>query len=251
MRRPTRLNLAALRENLLPRVRPAAMTTGEMLAAAEGLTLSRRKLFGLAGAAAVGMSPALSALDVSPFEMVRGDKRVTFRLDGRERWVIDTRRFGGAPRLEVNQNSRTGCHSMCEARSTLKRESGAVPRFGAGQEPARRVLLILPAPEDAEVEIFLLDGNRAMRRAKLPREKTLERLRPLLSEFFFGPKKPAGEPAAEPEREELQIARSWLEHNADRVNAFDVDFAGGLEGTLALLDRYLHEPPGAGKVFHV
>jgi hypothetical protein len=86
---------------------------------------------------------------------------------------------------------------------------------------------------------------------KLPREKTLERLRPLLSEFFFRPKKPAGEPAAESEREELQIARSWLEHNADRVNAFDVDLAGGLEGTLALLDRYLHEPPESGKVFHV
>jgi hypothetical protein len=129
----------------------------------------------------------------------------------------------------------------------------------ASKEPARRVLLILPAPQAAEVEIFLLDGNRAMRRVKLPREETLERLRPLLSEFFFGPKKPAGEPAtrragepaAESEREELQIARSWLEHNADRVNAFDVDLAGGLEGTLALLDRYLHEPPESGKVFHV
>ena len=57
--------------------------------------------------------------------------------------------------------------------------------------------------------------------------------------------------AAESEREELQIARSWLDHNADRVNALDVDLAGGLEGTLALLDRYLHEPPESGKVFHV
>jgi len=124
-------------------------------------------------------------------------------------------------------------------------------RPAASKEPARRILLILPAPEAAEVEIFLLDGNRAMRRVKLPREKTLERLRPLLLEFFFGPKKPAAGLAAEPEPEELQIARSWLDHNADRVNAFDVDLAGGLEGTLALLDRYLHEPPESGKVFHV
>jgi hypothetical protein len=121
----------------------------------------------------------------------------------------------------------------------------------ASKGPARRILLILPAPDAAEVEIFLLDGNRAMRRVKLPREETLARLRPLLLEFFFGPKKPAGEPAAESEREELQIARSWLDHNADRVNALDVDLAGGLEGTLALLDRYLHEPPDSGKVFHV
>jgi hypothetical protein len=118
---------------------------------------------------------------------------------------------------------------------------------------------MLPAPDLGEVEIFLLDGNRAMRRTRLPRERTIERLRPLLEEFFFRPKRPSVEPAAqnaanppaEPAREELLIARSWLEHNADRVNAFDVDLAGGLEGTLALLDRYLHEPPESGKVFHV
>jgi len=37
----------------------------------------------------------------------------------------------------------------------------------------------------------------------------------------------------------------------NRVNALDVDLAGGLEGTLALLERYLREPPESGKVFHV
>jgi DNA polymerase III epsilon subunit-like protein len=119
------------------------------------------------------------------------------------------------------------------------------------RKPARRILLLLPAPNAAEIEIFLLDGDRAMRRVTLPREEALERLRPLLAEFFFGPKKPGGRPAAESERAELQIAQSWLERHADRVNAFDVDLAGGLEGTLALLDRYLHEPPESGKVFHV
>jgi len=107
MRRPTRLNLAALRENLLPRVRPAGISTSDMLASAEGLTLSRRKLFGLAGAAAVGMSPALRALGVSPFEMVGGGQRIAFRLDGRERWVIDTRRFAGSPRLQVKKSGHT------------------------------------------------------------------------------------------------------------------------------------------------
>jgi hypothetical protein len=90
-----------------------------------------------------------------------------------------------------------------------------------------------------------------MRRVRLPSEKTLERLRPMLSEFFFASKKAPASPPAESEREELQIARSWLDHNADRVNALDVDLAGGLEGALALLDRYLHEPPESGKVFHV
>jgi DNA polymerase III epsilon subunit-like protein len=137
-------------------------------------------------------------------------------------------------------------------------------RPAALKDAARRVLLILAAPDAAEVELFLLDGNRAMRRAKLPREKTLELARPILAEFFFGPKersnrakvsmnlrKVSPEPAAEPEREELQIARSWLDHNADRVNALDVDLAGGLEGTLGLLERYLREPPESGKVFHV
>jgi hypothetical protein len=120
-------------------------------------------------------------------------------------------------------------------------------RPDAVKAPARRILLMLPAPDAAEVEIFLLDSDRAMRRVKLPRAEALEGLRPVLSEFFFGPKKPADES----EREELRIARSWLEHNADRVNALDVDLAGGLEGTLALLGRYLHEPPGSAKVFHV
>jgi hypothetical protein len=83
------------------------MTTSELLASAEGLTLSRRKLFGLAGAAAVGMSPALRALGVSPFEMVGGDKRVAFRLDGRERWVIDTHRFAGFPHLQVKRSAHS------------------------------------------------------------------------------------------------------------------------------------------------
>jgi hypothetical protein len=128
-------------------------------------------------------------------------------------------------------------------------------RAEAVKGPARRILLALPGPDATEVEIFMLDGDRAMRRMRLPRAEALERLRPLLSEFFFRPKSPAGESATqssgESEREELQIARSWLEHNADRVNAMDVDLAGGLEGTLALLERYLREPPESGKVFHV
>ena len=170
-------------------------------------------------------------------------------------------------RVEIEESGSEFAALLAEQRSiralqpAINIQFDVHDRAGASKEPARRILLILPAPDAAEVEIFLLDGDRAMRRVRLPRDQTLERLRPLLLEFFFGPKKPsfanaaegkaAGDPALESRREELQIARSWLEHNADRVNAFDVDLAGGLEGTLALLDRYLHEPPDSGKVFHV
>jgi len=114
--------------------------------------------------------------------------------------------------------------------------------------PTRRVALVLPAAEPAAAEVFLLYSDRAMRQLKVPREEA-ERLRPVVEEFFFGPSPP--EPDSPSEVEELRIAWSWLERNADRANAFDVDLAGGLEGTLRLLDRYLREPGLDRRVFHL
>ena len=121
-------------------------------------------------------------------------------------------------------------------------------RPAAGKEPRRRLVIVLPSTNPAVAEVFMLYGNRAMRQMKAPR-RDAGRLRPTLAEFFFGQGPP---PADSPtEGEELQIAWSWLERNADRVNALDVDLAGGLEETLLLLERYLKETSPGPKVFHV
>jgi hypothetical protein len=72
--------------------------------------LSRRQALGLAGMAALGAAPTLNALDEvigEPFTVSASPQRVTFRLRGRSRWVIDTHRFDGAPRLKFRQNART------------------------------------------------------------------------------------------------------------------------------------------------
>ena len=76
-----------------------------------------------------------------------------------------------------------------------------------------------------------------------------ERLRPLLTSFFFGGEPPQLESPTE--AEELQIAWSWLERNADKVNGFDVDLAGGPDGAMEILARYLAEGPSQERVFHV
>lgn len=112
--------------------------------------------------------------------------------------------------------------------------------------PDRRLALILPAPDEAQAEVFLLHGARALRRAIIPRDQPAL-LRPLLEEFFFRTTPPE---ADEAQKTDLAIAWSWLNRHADRVNALDVDLAGGLEPALHLLERYLREEPGK-KVYHV
>jgi hypothetical protein len=119
-------------------------------------------------------------------------------------------------------------------------------RPAAEQAHERRLALVLSAPAEEEAEVFLLHGDAAMRR-EIVRRADPAALRPLLEEFFFGTPPKRAEGAA---REELEIAWSWLDRYADRVNAFDVDVAGGLDASLRLLERYLREEPEK-RVFHV
>ena len=65
-----------------------------------------------------------------------------------------------------------------------------------------------------------------LKRGRIPRAQS-EQARALMKEFFFSGKPPA--PPGEREKDELQVAWSWLERNSDRANAFDVDLAGGLD----------------------
>ena len=102
----TRLNLAALRGTLRPQASEGAPTLTELLSAPDSATLSRRELLGLAGVAAVSMPPMVKQVGPSllgRFELVTRPGRVAFKLGGRERWAIDTRRFAGGPRLHVDE----------------------------------------------------------------------------------------------------------------------------------------------------
>ena len=91
--RRTHLNLTSIRESCASSQAPAA---------AHGV-LSRRQALGVAGVAAVGVSPALKTLERFGTRIeVRGDaQRVAFLLDGKERWIVDTRRFAGTPHLSI------------------------------------------------------------------------------------------------------------------------------------------------------
>ncbi|MEJ2008198.1 MAG: hypothetical protein P8Z30_08600, partial [Acidobacteriota bacterium] len=101
MGRP-RLDISALRSRRLPRLPRANLTAIELLDNQSRLSLTRREMLGLAGTAAVGI-PLKFGSSQGRLQFVPGHKRVAFRLDGRERWVIDTRRFAGTPALRVNR----------------------------------------------------------------------------------------------------------------------------------------------------
>lgn len=121
-------------------------------------------------------------------------------------------------------------------------------RPAVSKAPKRKWILVLPAPVEDSAEVVLLHGERAMWRDVVPRDDPTA-LRPIIEEFFFADEPPQAE--SETETEELCIAWTWLERNRDKVNVLDVDQAGGLQGTLALLGRYLGEDASGGRVFHV
>lgn len=101
--RRIRLNLSALRARRLPRLLRPGLSAAELLDSQEALTLTRRELLGWAGAAAMTLPLQAAATDARPFQFVAGRKRVSFRVQGRDKWVIDTRRFAGSPKLIVSR----------------------------------------------------------------------------------------------------------------------------------------------------
>ncbi len=101
--RRIRLNLSALRARRLPRLLRPGLSAAELLDSQEALTLTRRELLGWAGAAAITLPLQAAATDARPFQFVAGRKRVSFRVEGRDKWLIDTRRFAGSPKLSVSR----------------------------------------------------------------------------------------------------------------------------------------------------
>ncbi len=104
--RPTRLNLSALRENRFPRLLRTRLTPAKLIDSPDGITLTRREFLEMAGVATVGLSPTLKALEtmaLGSFELAEGEGLVAFTLGGQERWVIDSHRFSGCPKLKVER----------------------------------------------------------------------------------------------------------------------------------------------------
>ncbi len=101
-----RLNLAALRENLMPRAPRQDVTLRQLADAPNTLFLSRRQMLKLTGMAAVGTVTGLKTTDQGPFEITESRGRIAFKLGGREKWIIDTRRFGGAPKIKFEKSEK-------------------------------------------------------------------------------------------------------------------------------------------------
>lgn len=107
--KPARLNLTALRNNLVPDAfRPS--DAQRAVADDPSLQLSRRRMLALSASSAIVAAPAVTSMRTmlsGDFEIVGDARRVAFLLGGRERWVIDTRRFAGEPRLTLERTERT------------------------------------------------------------------------------------------------------------------------------------------------
>ena len=114
MRRP-RLDLAALRTRRWPRLTRTGFSAIDLLDNQSRFSLTRREMLGLAGTAAATLPLKLGASE-GRLQFVPGHKRVAFRLDGRERWVIDTRRFAGTPLLRVSQSKKLVRVALINAR---------------------------------------------------------------------------------------------------------------------------------------
>jgi len=112
----------------------------------------------------------------------------------------------------------------------------------------RRIAIILPDLSEEKAAVFFVRGAEAAvhytvhRKAKRP-------LRKEMKTFFFASREEGDLP--EDSAEAARIVWSWLRRNRDKANAFDVDMAGGLEGTVRMLGLYLREEERGERVFHV
>ncbi len=177
------LNLKALRE----RVQRAAPEEGAPGQQRKGI--SRRQLLQVAGAvtavgALVRAGGAKAATKLGAASLVTGPGRAAFWLDGQERWVIDTKRFGGRPRLTVDATPEgtklqlTGAYfpgteipagltcTVTKSRMRLELEFGqfvcdlSLERWLAGLERARApVSLGGPATKLGAAALLLLSGR--------------------------------------------------------------------------------------------
>ena len=99
------LNLALLRGDTVSSEAPTAIDAPNERERA-GANVSRRRLIGIGGIAALGMTPLMRVLGATirpEFDVTATRRRVAFRVDGRERWVVDADRFGPGAEIAFDQ----------------------------------------------------------------------------------------------------------------------------------------------------
>jgi hypothetical protein len=174
--------------------------------------------------------------------------RARVRTDAKTRRIreavcaLEVRETGSEPAALLEEYDVIQSHQP-----PLNRQFDVHDRLATQRAPTRRWLVVLPAVDPAEAEVFLFYGNRDLARAVVPRDAP-EAIREEVAAFFYGPEPPAEADAASLAR--LRIAWSWLERHRDRANALDVELTGGLEETLRILANMLKED-GGERVIHV
>lgn len=104
--KPIRLNLPTLRATRFAHPGSPSNFSDSALLRPGGPAVTRRQVVKMAGLAALGIAPAAGAVAPSllgNLEMVGDRNQVAFLLGGKVRWAINTRRFGGSPRLAVTR----------------------------------------------------------------------------------------------------------------------------------------------------
>jgi len=115
------------------------------------------------------------------------------------------------------------------------------PEGGAGD-----VIIILPAADPGDLELFMLRGRELAGRLCVRRDgSNLGAAGELVERVYRSAEPPGG---ADPE--ESEIALRWFNANRDRVNFIEVDRASGTEDLLRLIRSYLSEE-GPEKVYHI
>jgi hypothetical protein len=163
------LNLHALRGFFL-------VSDADSHSSSELTQLSRRDFIRLSGASAVAGPSILPSL--GSVEVIGDVDRLSFKLGGIERWIIDPRQFSGSPRLKIRRKTRSIYFSLTGARFpgtelTADLECEIVNRMLDWQMNLR--LALGGCRYSASFERWLLGNEAATCDADLSRKQVLSR----------------------------------------------------------------------------
>ncbi|MEM8487277.1 MAG: hypothetical protein AAF564_17120 [Bacteroidota bacterium] len=141
-----RLNLSTLRTRCLPTIKRHT-TPSELLSKEATIVLNRREMLGTM--AALGAMPVVKSIGTTVLGAVtmkasRG--RVAFSMRGKDRWVIDTKQFGGTPRLAIDR---------AENAVTIRLQGALFPGTGL---PADFSCTLSPAVKGWTMQLVMANG---------------------------------------------------------------------------------------------
>ncbi|MFK7849046.1 MAG: hypothetical protein AB8G77_27405 [Rhodothermales bacterium] len=111
----TRLNLSALRPRSLSKAKQA-ITPSELFSKEPLFVLNRREMLGMMGfLGAIPMVNSVGTTVLGSVTMVTAKDRIVFRMRGKEKWIIDTKLFGGKPRLSLDRSAEHLCIQLKNA----------------------------------------------------------------------------------------------------------------------------------------